>query len=65
MDEETATYEIGYGEPPVETRFQKGPSGNPGGRPRGSQKLVTLLGEALSQRSGLPKHRRARNYVIG
>ena len=38
----------------VESRFQKGRSGNPQGRPRGTKKLVDLLGEALSQRSGLP-----------
>jgi hypothetical protein len=28
-------YEVGYGKPPVRTRFSKGASGNPGGRPRG------------------------------
>jgi len=28
-------YAIGYGKPPVHTRFRKGRSGNPGGRPRG------------------------------
>jgi len=28
-------YEVGYGRPPVHTRFRKGESGNPGGRPRG------------------------------
>src|SRR5271169_3778443 len=28
-------YEVGYGEPPSRTRFCKGTSGNPGGRPRG------------------------------
>jgi hypothetical protein len=28
-------YEVGYGKPPVHTRFRKGRSGNPGGRPRG------------------------------
>ncbi len=26
---------VGYGKPPVHTRFRKGKSGNPGGRPRG------------------------------
>jgi len=26
---------VGYGKPPVHTRFRKGQSGNPGGRPRG------------------------------
>jgi len=28
-------YAIGYGKPPARTRFRKGVSGNPGGRPRG------------------------------
>ena len=54
MDDQPRDYAIGYGRPPAETRFQKGESGNPGGRPRGTKKLVMLLGEVLSQRSGLP-----------
>jgi hypothetical protein len=28
------TYEVGYGKPPVSTRFQKGTSGNPSGKPK-------------------------------
>ena len=28
-------HEVGYGRPPSRTRFRKGVSGNPGGRPRG------------------------------
>src|SRR4029077_13712774 len=54
MDEETKDYAVGYGKPPVETRFHKGQSGNPGGRPRGAKTLAALLGEALSRRSGFP-----------
>lgn len=54
MDDQPRDYAVGYGKPPAETQFQKGRSGNPGGRPRGTKKLVTLLAEVLSQRSGLP-----------
>jgi hypothetical protein len=30
-------YEVGYGKPPKETRFRKGRSGNPKGRPKGAK----------------------------
>jgi hypothetical protein len=43
-------YEVGYGKPPQHTRFKKGQSGNPRGRPRGSKNLATLVGAALDQK---------------
>lgn len=34
FNENTRRYEVGYGKPPEHTRFKKGQSGNPKGRPR-------------------------------
>src|SRR5438105_15886877 len=41
-------YLVGYGKPPLHTRFQKGRSGNPNGRPRGRKNMSTLLSDALN-----------------
>ncbi len=45
-----AEYEVGYGKPPKHTRFRKGQSGNPRGRPKGTKNLKTDLTEELSER---------------
>lgn len=37
-----ATYEVGYGKPPVATRFRKGQSGNPNGRRKGAKAKAPL-----------------------
>ena len=42
--------EVGYRKPPRRTRFRKGQSGNPRGRPSGAKSLSTMLREELNQR---------------
>ncbi len=49
-DEKNRGYQVGYGKPPVNRRFQKGRSGNPKGRPRGSNNFSTLLEDALNEK---------------
>jgi Family of unknown function (DUF5681) len=48
-DDDNPDYKVGYKKPPLHTRFRKGQSGNPRGRPRGSKNLSTLLTDALNE----------------
>jgi len=41
----SASYEIGRGKPPVATRFAKGQSGNPNGRPKGARNKIPATNE--------------------
>jgi hypothetical protein len=52
--------EVGYGNPPGHTRFVKGQSGNPNGRPRGSQNLSTILDKVGRERVRVTENGRVR-----
>jgi hypothetical protein len=45
MTTDLVKYEVGYGKPPIATRFKKGKSGNPRGRRKGSKNKIPALNE--------------------
>lgn len=54
-------YEVGYGKPPKHTRFKPGQSGNPKGRPKGTNNLKTDLCEELGEKVVVREGDRARH----
>lgn len=49
MDKIDDDYQVGYGRPPKQTRFRKGKSGNPTGRPKGSNNLPASFTEVSQE----------------
>jgi hypothetical protein len=45
-----ASSAVGYGKPPLSTRFRKGVSGNPRGRPKGSRNIVAVFTKTLREK---------------
>ncbi len=50
LNETDVDYDIGYKKPPSHSRFPKGHSGNPRGRPKGKRNLGYILLDALNEK---------------
>jgi hypothetical protein len=53
VEEPSPSYQVGYGRPPVHSRFKPGQSGNPSGRTKGSENLKTLFRKILKEEVSL------------
>jgi hypothetical protein len=58
-----ANERLGYGRPPMTTRFRPGQSGNPRGRPKGARNLGTVVAAALSERVAINENGRRRRIT--
>jgi hypothetical protein len=50
MSAPSSEYRVGYGKPPQQSRFKKGQSGNPKGRPKASESFARLARRTLNER---------------
>ena len=55
--------QVGYGSPPEATRFKKGVSGNPRGRPKGSLNVATVLTRTLREKVTINENGRRRTVT--
>jgi Family of unknown function (DUF5681) len=49
LEKQNAT-KVGYGNPPTHSRFRRGQSGNPKGRPKGTLNMATVLERTLREK---------------
>jgi Family of unknown function (DUF5681) len=55
---------VGYGRPPVHSRFKPGRSGNPRGRPKGRPSKAALLGKMLNEKITIRQGDRVRKVSV-
>jgi hypothetical protein len=54
---------VGYGRPPRHTRFKKGQSGNPRGRPQGRANAKTIVSRAINEKVTIREGDKARDMT--
>ncbi|THD43467.1 MAG: hypothetical protein E7774_12820 [Bradyrhizobium sp.] len=54
---------VGYGRPPIATRFRPGKSGNPRGRPKGARNLASVVAAAIGERVAITENGQRRRIT--
>jgi hypothetical protein len=60
----SGAYAVGYGRPPLATRFRPGHSGNPKGRPKGSKSAASMARDSLERKVPVTEHGSRRNMTV-
>ena len=63
-DSSDGDYAVGYGRPPVATRFRAGQSGNPNGRPPGRSNVKTMVERVIHRKVPVREGERTRELPI-
>jgi Family of unknown function (DUF5681) len=60
----SGAYTVGYGRPPLKTRFRPGHSGNPKGRPKGSKSAASMARDTLERQVPVTERGCRRNMTV-
>ena len=60
-----SAYEVGYGKPPKANQFRKGRTGNPRGKKRGEENLISVFKRIVSKRVKVNDGEKVRSITLG